>query len=153
MPTWSGTRRKLEQNYLAESLQGHIQYYVTTYRKSHDQEGKAVIRLNGKPILSGCYWNMGYKEYIFRTHVNADTLEKGAFDQHSFYDAFAEFDNQSIEESLRSENLLVRIFAILDRRTGKRRLQAMQTQMESEPDILQTFYHIRMQYEKIEERG
>ena len=36
--------------------------------------------------------------------------------------AFGILDNQSIEKSLVSENPLVRIFALLDRRLGKRRL-------------------------------
>lgn len=35
---------------------------------------------------------------------------RGGFDNHSFYQAFAEFDNQSIETSLESGNLLVRIY-------------------------------------------
>lgn len=29
MPTWSGIRKKLETEYLAQSLRGHIQYYAT----------------------------------------------------------------------------------------------------------------------------
>ncbi len=39
MATWSATRHKLENEHLAESLRGHIRYFATTYRESHDQEG------------------------------------------------------------------------------------------------------------------
>ena len=39
MPAWSGIRHKLETEYLAPSLRGHIQYFVTTYSKSPDHEG------------------------------------------------------------------------------------------------------------------
>jgi len=39
MATRNGIRHKLEQEYLAESLRGRIQYFATTYRESHDQEG------------------------------------------------------------------------------------------------------------------
>ena len=46
------------------------------------------------------------------------TLNDGCFDNIFFYEAFHEFDNQSIEKSLVSENPLVRIFALLDRRLG-----------------------------------
>ena len=41
------------------------------------------------------------------------------------YEAFHKFDNQCIEKSLVSEKPLVRIFALMDRRLGKRRLLAL----------------------------
>ena len=53
MATWSGIRKKLETEYLAQSLQGHIQYYVTSYSKSPDHEGRAAIRYDGKEIIKG----------------------------------------------------------------------------------------------------
>lgn len=48
MATWSGIRKKLETEYLAQSLQGHIQFYATSYSRSHDHEGRAAIRYDGK---------------------------------------------------------------------------------------------------------
>lgn len=56
MASWSGIRKKLEIEYLAESLQGHIQYFATTYSKSPDHEGRAAIRYDGKEIIKGCFW-------------------------------------------------------------------------------------------------
>ena len=76
-------------------------------------------------------------------------LNHGIFDEHNFYHSFSVFDNQSIEKSLVSDDLLVRIFAILDRRVGKRRLIAMQEEMKNEPEILQVFYLIRTEAENI----
>lgn len=55
--------------------------------------------------------------------------------------------NKSIEKSLVSDNPIVRIFAILDRRLGKRRLLALEESMEQELDWVRTFYVIRMQAE------
>ena len=49
--------------------------------------------------------------------------------------------------SLNSENLIVRIFALLDRRLGKRRLLLMKETIEKEPDTFQEFYAIRMKAE------
>ena len=46
--------------------------------------------IDGKEIFKGVIW--------------------GGFDNHSFYQAFAEFDNQSIETSLESRNLLVHLY-------------------------------------------
>lgn len=74
-------------------------------------------------------------------------LRLGIFDQRCFYNAFAEFDQQSIEMSLKSENLIVRIFAVLDRRVGKRRLALMKETIAEEPDTFREFYAIRMRAE------
>lgn len=76
-------------------------------------------------------------------------LEYGQFDQRCFYNAFNEFDNQSIECSLNSENLLIRIFAILDRRIGKRTLNKLRENIENEPKVFQKFFFIRMDAEGI----
>ena len=74
-------------------------------------------------------------------------LRLGIFDQRCFYNAFAEFDQQSIEMSLKSENLIVRIFAVLDRRVGKRRLALMKETIAEEPDTFREFYAIRVKEE------
>lgn len=134
MSSWSGIRKKLETEYLAPSLQGHIQYYATSYSRSPDHEGRAAIRYDGKEIIKGCYYNNWIKADLFPkdekyekrmkeefAFMDDAALRLGIFDQRCFYNTFAEFDQQSIEMSLKSENLIVRIFAVLDRRVGKRR--------------------------------
>lgn len=154
MSTWSGMRNKLETEYLAASLRGRIRYFATTYRESHDQIGRAAILLDGQEILKGNFFNYHFKDHLIanipgrKWHaMDSIALEEGIFDEYSFYTAFSEFDNQEIGKSLCSENLLVRIFAILDRRVGKRRLIAMQEQIQSEAPIIQLFYAIRLEAE------
>lgn len=162
MKSWSGIRKRLEMEYLAQSLRGHIQYYVTAYSKSPDHEGRAAIRYDGKEIIKGCYWNDMVKAHLFpkdetyeeriRTEmafIDDTALKLGVFDQRCFYLAFEEFDNQSIEESLRSEDLIVRIFAVLDRRIGKRRLEQMKETIAQEPETFQVFYGIRAKAEDL----
>lgn len=162
MATWSGIRKKLESEYLAKSLQGHIQYYATTYSRSHDHEGRAAIRYDGKEIIKGCYWynwtkadqfpkDEKYERRMREENAFMDdiALKLGVFDQRSFYAAFQEFDQQSIEKSLKSENLIVRIFAVLDRRVGKRRLLMMKDTIEQEPNTFKEFYAIRARAEGI----
>lgn len=162
MKRWSNIRKKLETEYLAKSLQGHIQYYATSYSRSPDHEGRAVIRYDGQEIMKGCYWNNWLKASLFpkdekyenrisrdMAYIDDTALKLGVFDQRCFYAAFAEFDNQSIEASLKSDDLIVRIFAILDRRIGKRRLELMKESITSEPETFQTFYAIRTKAEGI----
>ena len=150
MSTWSGIRNKLENDYLCPALRGHIQYFAASYSKSADHEGRAAIRMDGVEVLRSNYYTYfenvwtkfhhlrsttlkdcdSAKEAINQAHAYA--LEQGTFDQKVFYEAFGIFDNQSIEKSLVSENPLVRIFALLDRRLGKRRLLALEESMEQE---------------------
>ena len=78
-----------------------------------------------------------------------DTAVKlGMFDQRCFYEAFHIFDNQSIEKSLVSENIIVRIFAVLDRRVGRRTLRKIGENIENEPETFRMFYDIRMNADK-----
>ena len=162
MANWSGIRKKLENTYLAECLRGRIQYFATSYSKSPDHEGRAAIRLDGKEIISGCYWNNWSKAHLFPkdetyqrrmqmefAFMDDTALKLGIFDQRCFYNAFQTFDNQSIEDSLASEDLIVRIFAVLDRRVGKRRLLAMKDRILEEPEMFQRFYTIRAEAENL----
>lgn len=169
MSTWSGIRNKLENDYLCPTLRGHIQYFATSYSKSADHEGRAAIRVDGVEVLRSNYYTYfenvwtrfhhlrsttlkdcdSAKEAINQAHAFA--LEQGTFDQKVFYQAFGIFDNQSIEKSLVSGNPLVRIFALLDRRLGKRRLLALEESMERELPWVRAFYVIRMQAEGLME--
>lgn len=171
MSTWSGIRNKLEDDYLCPALRGHIQYFATSYSKSADHEGRAAIRMDGVEVLRSNYYTYfenvwtkfhhlrsttlkdhdSAKEAINQAHAFA--LEQGTFDQKVFYEAFGIFDNQSIEKSLVSENPLVRIFALLDRRLGKRRLLALEESMEQELDWVRAFYVIRMQAEGLMDKN
>ena len=162
MSTWSGIRHKLENEYLAESLRGHIQYFCTSYSKSPDHHGRASIRLDGKELISGCYWNNWSKAHLFPhdekyekrmsendAFMDETALKLGVFSEKSFYSAFHEFDNQSIEDSLNSENLIVQIFAIIDRRVGKRRLINLYDTITPKDEIFNLFYSIRINAEGI----
>ena len=87
------------------------------------------------------------EEFAF---IDDTAIKLGVFDQRCFYTAFYEFDNQSIEMSLKSENLLVRIFAILDRRVGKRRLTSIRRTLEKDTsisDVFKEFFAIRIKAE------
>ncbi len=162
MPTWSRTRKKLEEDYLCPALRGRVRYFAATYRESHDREGRAAILVDGAEVLKSSYYE--YAPAFWKLQSDLRNLEgeewreaalkagqivldDGLFDQRDFYAAFQEFDNQSIEASLASEHPIVRIFALLDRRLGKRRLAALEKAMEQELDWVRPFYRLRMEAE------
>ena len=120
----------------------YIKKYWGNYIGGSDDSLNLVDFLADQKKYERNYWNR--YQALRREGVGEDdpkapfrlahegTLNDGCFDNGFFYEAFHEFDNQSIEKSLISENPLVRIFALLDRRLGKRRLLALEESMERE---------------------
>lgn len=164
--SWGSMRKQLEQENICEALKGRIQYFATKYRESHDQEGRVAIRLDGQEIFQSCYFDwcitrdnvvedspdirqnsIDYWDYWDKVHL--ETENRGSFDQFAFYDAFFYYQNHSIEDSLNSESAIVRLFAILDKRVGKRRLQKLSSEIDKQPMWLQPFYHLRFDAEGI----
>lgn len=167
--SWSSMRRQLEQENICESLKGRIQYFVTRYRKSHDEEGRVAIQLDGQEVFKSCYYDWCImrsqvaEDFVelekvsesFQEHwdnIHLETENRGSFDQYTFYEAFYYYQNHSIENCLASERALVRLLAILDKRTGKRRLQKLFSEIEKQPDWLKFFYSLRMDAEGVTQR-
>jgi hypothetical protein len=158
---WSKIKKRLETEFLAPSLQGRVTYFATSYSKCPDHEGRAAIRVDGVEVFKSSYYESmilhskkfhemydnggGYYESWSKAFDEAE--KAGGFDNHVFYRAFDEYSNQPIEDSLKSELPLVRIFAILDKRMGKRRLAAMAEDIESAPPFIQLFYKLRCEAE------
>lgn len=160
--SWSAMRKVLEQENICASLKGRVQYFATRYRKSHDQEGRVAIRLDGEEIFNSCFYDwqnkrvqakesvvipnmdkISYWEYWNAVHL--ETKNFGGFDQYGFYKAFHQYQNQSIGNSLASPNPVVRLFAFLDKRVGKRRLCEVLSDIDKQPEWLQVFYRLRLE--------
>ena len=167
MADWSAIRKKLEEDYLCPALRGRVQYFITVYRKSHDHdEGRGAIRVDGVELWMGGFHTHEKKVFECLKRIEKEepeyprdrlwdrawimSAEEGVICEDDFWWAFSEFDNQSIEKSLCSEHPLVRVFALLDRRVGKRRLLAMRERMQEEQEEVRRFYHIRMEAEGLE---
>ena len=160
---FSKIKKRLETEFLAPSLQGRVTYFATSYSKCPDHEGRAAIRIDGEEVFKCSYYEkmMIHSDKYHELEAQGlsrwecwmkafDEAEKaGGFDQKWFYRAFDIFSSQPIEESLKSEIPLVRIFAILDKRTGKRRLAAMAEDIKNAPPFIQVFYKLRCEAEGI----
>lgn len=149
MHDWSGMRKKLEQNYLAEPLRGHIRYFVTTYKHSPDQEGRVAILLDDREIFGGNYWDAWPDEILYPDEdpfVMMMQCYEG-LNQRDFYEAFHLFDTQPVQQSLCSENRIVRLFAVLDRRVGRRTLMKLRDSLSTQTPAFRKLYEIRMQAE------
>ncbi len=171
LSSWSKMRKYLEQEMLADSLKERIRFNCTSYV---NMDGVKIFEIfvdgklekqfswetvntyfrkdekfpNGKgkitrDTLYG-YWT-GFHDTLFNTPIT----ERDEYTDRDFCEALAEYRQQPISDSQVSENPIVRMFAVLDRRTGKRSLEKMKQTINIQPEWLQKFYLLRMNAENI----
>lgn len=69
--------------------------------------------------------------------------EQIALSKSNFFDVVNTFLTTSVDSSLNSDNILLNVLAIVDRRVGKNRLRKMEQQIYEKHPIVQYFYHVR----------
>lgn len=134
---------------------------MTRYHKVHNSYGRASIMLDKKEIIAFT-WNEMYKQdydlsqlYSISgtSYEDGEKLLKAQWDRNctycemDFLKAATSFLNMSLSEALESENYIIRIFAILDKRVGKRTLQKIKEDISiSElPEWIMQFYNLRFE--------
>lgn len=176
--SWTTMRKMLEQDFLCPKLRGRIRYFFTLYRRSHDEAGRFSVYLDGKElfgansfnsnhydeILEGIRsekgvpirkfdetWNFLYDEENVEIEKEARNLsiEEGVIVSYDVLSAIREYLNADIHDSLYSEKPLIRMFAVLDRRVGKRTLHKIMASVDDQPDWLKVFYRLRLEEEGI----
>lgn len=177
--SWSGIRKRLEKDLLANSLRGRVKYFITKYTDANDDEARFSIIIDGKEMFNAnvfTFWTMynqlsktakdklntpegQWNHMYFETDtedkeinqkVEQQLLNKGIFSVYYFTHALREYLNQEIRKSICSDNPLVRILAVLDRRVGKRTLERVGKSFKMEPEWVQPFYKLRLDAEHIE---
>ena len=156
---WAEVRKILEQDLLCDSLKGRVRYFTTRYRKAHDQTGRVCVLVDEKEII-----NMPFRieaDRYAKTHarkkdepdksfwdihkeVSDDFAQNGLYYPGDFGFALDEFLSSGIKVALNSDNWIVRMLAIMDRRTGKRTLQKLKPTISDLPTWLQFFYKLRI---------
>ena len=165
--SWSGMRKYLENDMLAITLQDRIRYGCTRY-----------VGMDGSYIFEVCidglqakrfscetvntyFINNGYtknsdpygiSEYWseYWTLLNQHPIDKRTeYTDDEFCDALEMYRNQDIQDSIYSANPIVRMFAVLDRRIGKRTLIKLCDTVNEQPLWLHRFYILRLTAENI----
>ncbi|MFT8321507.1 MAG: hypothetical protein ABF649_11420 [Bacillus sp. (in: firmicutes)] len=170
-PKWSKAKKHLS-NFLCDSLRSRVDFQVINYRKAHDQLGRAVITVDKVEVWSMCSIiaerEEFYRERLLRSNSNqydyhdiaqnralqnqAHSFIKaeGIYAQYDFFDALEEYFYTPIQELLKSSDLLIKIFCLLDRRIGKRTLRKMENTIIKEHPLIHYFYKLRCEGEKIQ---
>lgn len=165
--SWSGMRKYLEKEMLAESLKGRVRYGCTTYVGMDGCkifevciDDKQVKRFSWETV-NNYFIEKGYKsiekpygaiEYWdeFWTLLNKYPLkERNEYKDSEFAEALAVYRNQDIQISIQCDNPIVRMFAILDRRVGKRTLEKLKDTLDEQPEWLKHFYVLRFEAESL----
>ena len=165
--SWSGMRKYLEKEMLTASLQGRVRYNCTTYIgmdnchifevylddkmvKQFSWETvnsyfiKQGLKQSDNPVGIQEYWD-GFWALLDEIPLQSRT----EYTDDEFCGALEEYRNQKIQVSIHSENTLVRMFAVLDKRLGKRTLKKVKETITSQPEWLQNFYRLRLDSEHI----
>ncbi len=156
--SWTGLNKQLV-DLLCDELKGHLSYFLTRYHKVHNSYGRAAIRLDKRELICFSWIEMYHQE----TGLNEVWEETGVWDYNdlnlkkkwdvnaTYYDmdflsAATSFLQMPVMEALYSDDYIVRIFAILDRRVGKRALRKIKENgaYQSYPSWVKQFYDLRL---------
>lgn len=173
---WSKTKQVMESR-LADCLKGHVSFQMEKYRTADyqnimeafyirvDKETwfatniKAVIETEQiifekikliqqeNPKLG--YWEIRtdelttQAEYEMIRQTGWQDIYKIGKEIHQYLSVY------SIEECLNSEDYILRLFAVLDARVGKRRIQKLLDHIEEEPEWFRKWILLRTGMEKL----
>lgn len=157
--SWSGMRKYLEEEMIAQSIRGRVRYGCTRYVGMDNChifdvsiDGIQVKRFSWETVNS--YFieqGLSFDTSPFGVHEYWvgfwETLEKypmsmrTEYTDEEFCTALEKYRNSDIRESIISLDPIVRMFAVLDRRIGKRTIEALN--VSEQPEWLQPFYELR----------
>ncbi len=154
--SWKGMKKYLEQEMLCDSLKGRVQYDFTWYPKFGGNSAVFTVCLDdqavkkfGVGIVYKTLTQQGYNLKYLDDGYYVPFAERNDFTDDEFSEALKAYRNQSITESIHSENPIVRMFAIVDRRIGRRTLIKLLGTVDKQPEWLRQFYEIRFVSEGI----
>ena len=152
---WSGLKSRFK-TFLAPSIRDRVDFHVTGYRHAYDQRGKGWITIDGKILIAFC-------DFVYENalRIESEANGKGPWNadafaavkarqilpDHSLGEAMEQVMNHPVATSLRSDNPLVVALAALDRRTGKRRLAAIE--LQALPEWSRSLITLRLEAERV----
>lgn len=167
--SWSGMRKYLEKEMLAESMRGRIRYNCTHY-VGMDSERIIELVLDGKTYkqfswetVQSYFHRTGlvqrqdtkfsstaeYWKGFWKTLEKVPLTERTEYTDSEFCDAMEAYRNSDIVTSLAVDNSIQNMFAVLDRRIGKRTLVSIKDRMMQAPDWVRELYLARLKAESI----
>lgn len=156
--SWGNLKKQMNA-LLCDSLKGKITYFYTSYHKVHNSYGRGSINCGGKEMAAFSWAEMYAQELeVHQLHlegkrVSYEEMEKGKWMQEcklcnlDFIQSITIFLKTDIAAALRSDNYLLRVFAYMDKRVGKRTLVKIKDEVETLPEWVRRFYRLRCEAE------
>lgn len=150
-----GNLKKQMNDLLCDSLKNKISYFYTSYHDVYNVYGRATINYQKKELVTFSWIQLYAQErdasaiYQEGERVSYGKLEKekwmseGTLCEKDFVHSVTIYLKTDIATSLYSDNYILRVFAYMDRRVGKRTLEKIKDEVELLPEWVKQFYRIR----------
>lgn len=144
---WSRLKTAVK-DFICPELKDRIDFYLTSYREAHDGADRVWITVDGEKIFSCEHYRHeraeadAYHAGRSEGQVKALLTKNEIHSPKNFGDAMRVYLDSPIQESLESPDPLVKAFAIVDRRVGRRSLAKLEISA-SEHSLVKRFYELR----------
>jgi hypothetical protein len=144
---WSKLKTRVK-DFICPELKDRIDFHVTSYRESHDGADKVWLTIDGVKIFSCKHYPHEWAEAgayhagLRREEIKALLAKKEIHSPRDFGAAMRLYLDSPIHESLESSDPLIKAFAIVDRRVGRRTVAKLEIS-ESEHSLVKRFYQLR----------
>ena len=158
--SWSNLKKQMN-DLLCDSLKDKISYFYTSYHDVHNAYGRATINYKKKELVVFSWVEMYEQEYeisrllregkivSYKELQNEKWILEGILCDEDFIQSLTIYLKTDIATSLHSDNYLLRIFAYMDKRVGKRTLVKIKDEVNQLPEWVKQFYRIRCDAEGI----
>lgn len=160
--SWGALKKWLEDT-LCEKLKGRVTYFLTCYSDVHNSYGRAAVRVDGEErVIFSWAESLRQEREISelwsiegRPRPDPDRYEqmlKPQWDEHctysdyDFLSAVLSFRNMPVQDALHSDDFIIMLLAVMDKRVGKRSLLKIGQSEEylMYPDWVKQFYLLRL---------
>jgi hypothetical protein len=145
---WSKLKSRVK-DFICPELKDRIDFHLTSDRGSHDGADKVWITVDGQRVFSCKHYPYewaeaeAYQGGLRGEQVREQLRQKEVHRPKDFGDAMRAYLDMPIREALESKDPLVRAFAIVDRRLGKRRIAKLEL-LDSEHSLVKAFHKLRL---------
>lgn len=174
--SWSGLRKQMH-DLLCDSLKDKISYFYTSYHAIHNAYGRATINYRKKELaafswteqmaqqqdIAAEYEKMDYVPSVLEDYtgsLNAFKIANTAAAKNNwmpnctlcetdFINSVTIYLKTDIAAALHGNNYLLRVFAYMDRRIGKRTLVKIRDEVAQLPGWVRQFYQLRCEADGI----
>ena len=144
---WSKLKSRVK-SLIAPELRDRIDFHLTSYRASHDGADKVWITIDGKRVFSCKHYQaewasyLAYRRGLRREEVKSVMREAQIHSPGDFGNAMRLYLTIPVTVALISDDPLIKAFAIVDRRIGKRSFAKLDLS-DCEHALVKAFYKLR----------